>query len=239
MEINSEAIVRLAWCRQLGLDDDALGVDRERADGRTIRVEATDQVMVLRLWDDTVVVGPGWLHDRTRTVDPTAWSDEHVLLRLCDGHPARLIGAATLGYTDSYVRIEGLSDVPVADDPESVARLERSCPPDDVAEVGLAGMDRVFVTLDDRDQPTAGAGYDEWAHVLGHVGVLTLPELRRSGYGTRAAALAANDALDAGLIAQWRARVGNEASRRAARALGFAEIGVQTTVVLSSGPSQQ
>ncbi|MGI8456851.1 MAG: hypothetical protein ACR2LI_01885 [Propionibacteriaceae bacterium] len=235
MEINTEAIVRLAWSRQLGLHDDALARDREPQHGRTIRVEASDQIMVVRLWDDTVVLGPGWMQDRAGSADPDTLSDAHVLLRLCDGHSVRLIREATLGYTDRYVQIDGLSEVPVADDPESVARLERSCPPDDVAEVGLAAMSRVFVTLDDRDQPTAGAGYDEWAHLLGHVGVLTLPELRRSGWGTRAAALAANDALDAGLVAQWRARVGDVAPRRAARGLGFAEIGSQTSIALSPG----
>jgi hypothetical protein len=230
MERNTEAIIRLAWCRQLGLPDDALG-----GHGEPLRIEAADQVMVVRLWADTVVVGPGWLHDRTRTLDPAGLADEHELLRRCDGHPVRLIGQATLAYTDSYVKLDDLAEIPVADDAPSVARLEGACPPDDVTEVGLSTMERVFVTLDDRDQPTAGAGYDEWVHILGHVGVLTPPELRRSGFGTRAAALAVNDALDAGLVPQWRARVGNEPSRRAAARLGLREVGSQTTLLVRAG----
>ena len=83
-----------------------------------------------------------------------------------------------------------------------------------MAEVGLAELGRVFVTFDDRDQPTSGAGYDEWQGLLGHLGVLTPPELRGNGWGTVAAALALNDALDVGLVAQWRARIDNTASRR-------------------------
>jgi predicted GNAT family acetyltransferase len=93
-------------------------------------------------------------------------------------------------------------------------------------------MSRVLVTLDDRDQPTAGAGYDEWQGILGHLGVLTPPEQRRSGRGTTAAALALNDALDAGLVPQWRTRVENVAARRVARRLGFVEVGAQTSVAL-------
>ena len=45
-----------------------------------------------------------------------------------------------------------------------------------------------------------------------------------------AAALALNDALDVGLVAQWRARTDNPASRRLAQRLGFAESGEQSTV---------
>jgi hypothetical protein len=144
-----------------------------------------------------------------------------------------VVGQAVLGFTDRYAELEGLEGVPVADEPAAVAALERACPPDDVTEVGLAAMSRVFVTLDDRDHPTAGSGYEEWQGILGHLGVLTPPEQRRSGRGTTAAALALNDALDAGLVPQWRTRVDNVASRRMARRLGFVEVGAQTTVALA------
>ncbi len=235
MEANSQAIVRLAWSRLLRLPDDTL--DPAANPVRTIRSDATDQAMVLRLWETWVVLGPGWLQDRTAGVDPKTLADPTRLLRACDGHQARLIGRAVLGYTDRYTepRVPGslaLEDVPVDDAPSAAASLERACPPDDVAEVGLAEMSRLFVTLDDRDQPTSGAGYDEWQGLLGHLGVLTPPELRGTGWGTVAAALALNDALDAGLVPQWRARTDNLASRRLARKLGFTRAGEQTTVTL-------
>ena len=229
METNTDAIVRLGWARSLGLPDDALDPDDQPG---TLWVDSPDTVMVLRLWDRHVVVGPPWLQQRTVGVHPLQLADESVLLRCCEGRPARLLGQDVLAFTDRYAELDGLSDVPVADDPEAVAALERGCPPDDVTQVGLAGLGRVFVTLDDRDQPTAGAGYDEWQGFLGPVGVLTPPEHRRSGRGTTAAALALNDALDAGLVPQWRCRVENVAARRMARRLGFVEVGGQTTVVL-------
>ena len=230
METNTEAIVRLGWARLLGLPDDALG--RDPAAG-PVRVISVDKAMVVRLWERSVIVGPEWLHARTEGLHPARLADQSTLLRCCDGHPARLVGQAVLAYTDGYVTTAGLGDVPAADDPEIVAALERACPPDDVTEVGLGRLSRAVVTLDDREAPLAGAGYEEWRGILGQLGVLTPPEQRRAGHGTTAASLALNDALDAGLVPQWRARVDNVASRRLARRLGLVEVGSQTTVALT------
>ena len=230
METNTGAIVRLGWARLLGLPDDAL--DREHRPA-PVRVLSADTVMVVRLWERSVVVGPDWLHERTEGLDPSRLADQSTLLRCCDGHRARLVGQAVLAYTDGYVTTDGLGNVPAADDPEIVAALERACPPDDVTEVGLSGFSRAVVTLDDREAPLAGAGYAEWQGILGQLGVLTPPEHRRAGHGTTAASLALNDALDAGLVPQWRTRVDNVASRRLARRLGLVEVGSQTTVALS------
>jgi hypothetical protein len=231
VETNTGAIVRLGWARSLGLPDDAL--DPDDGGARTLWVEAPDRVTVLRLWGRFVVAGPRWLQQRAQGVHPRQLAEESVLLRCCEGHAARSGGESVLAYTDRYAELDGLEDVPVADEPAAVAALERACPPDDVTEVGLGGLSRVFVTLDDRDQPTAGAGYAEWQGILGHLGVLTPPEQRRAGRGTTAAALALNDALDVGLVPQWRTRLDNVASRRMARRLGLVEVGTQTTVTLA------
>ena len=40
------------------------------------------------------------------------------------------------------------------------------------------------------------------------------------------------EAVDAGLVAQWRCRVGNEASLRLADRLGFTRLGMQASVAL-------
>nr|WP_294693660.1 GNAT family N-acetyltransferase [uncultured Friedmanniella sp.] len=230
METNTKAIVRLGWSRLLGLPDDAL--DSGSGTG-PVRVPSLDTVMVVRLWERSVVVGPDWLQERTAGFNPARLADQSTLLRCCDGHSARLVGQAVLAYTDGYVTTPGLGNVPAADDPEIVAALERACPPDDVTEVGLSRLSRAVVTLDDREAPLAGAGYAEWQGILGQLGVLTPPEHRRAGHGTTAAALALNDALDAGLVPQWRTRVDNVASRRLAHRLGLVEVGSQTTIALS------
>jgi len=196
-------------------------------------VESETTAMVVRLFDHVVLVGPDWLHDRAAALDPLTLSEQSALLRCCDGHPARLVGESVLAYTDSYVRAAGLAEVPVSDEPELMGALEQACPPDDVTEVGLGRMFQALVVLDDADSPQAGAGYAEWQGILGQLGVLTPPALRRSGHGRTAASLAVNDALDSGLVPQWRARVGNTASRRLGRSLGLTEVGTQTTVRLS------
>jgi hypothetical protein len=132
----------------------------------------------------------------------------------------RLLGHATLAFRDEYLALDERVAVSVTDDPAAVLDLEKACPPDDVAEVGLADMSRALVTLDELDQPTAGAGYAEWEQIIAHLGVLTPPAFRRRGFGQVAAALATNDALDLGLVPQWRApdrKPGVPEHRRAAR----------------------
>lgn len=228
MEDNTAAIVRLAWTRILGLPDGALeGV----ADQRTM-CEGADTITFVRLWAHRVLVAPAWFLDRARTLSDAELTNGSQLLARTAGYGGRLLGDATLAYLDGYLESDELDALTVTDDPAALVDLELSCPPDDVAEVGLAELGTALVTLDELDRPTAGAGYDEWAHLLAHLGVLTPPEFRRRGHGGAAVALASNDALDAGLVPQWRARVENGASRRLATRLGFTEIGSQTTVLL-------
>jgi len=56
-------------------------------------------------------------------------------------------------------------------------------------------------------------------------------------FGLLSAALATNEALDFGLVPQWRSRIENTASRRTAARLGFVEVGSQTTVLLAAAPA--
>jgi hypothetical protein len=233
MEPGTRAIVELAWARRLGLPDDAL------EPGTSWRLTRSDAAvaMFVSLWEHRVLVGPDWLLERAEGVDDEVLASGPGLLGLTARTPGgtaagRLLGEGLLAFTDRYVEHEALETVVVADDPQAVHDLERQCPPDDVTEVGLGAMTERFVLLDDREATTAGSGYDEWEGILAHLGVLVPPALRRTGLGTLAAAMATNDALDSGLVPQWRARVENAASLGLARRLGFEAVGTQTTVVL-------
>lgn len=233
MDSGTRAIVELAWARRLGLADDAL---QPGADRRLTRADATVATFV-SLWDHRVLVGPAWLLERAERLDDEVLVSGPGLLELASsgrhgGAPARIRGEAVLAFTDAYVQHEQLETVVVADDPQAVHDLERQCPPDDVTEVGLAGLAQRFVLLDDREAATAGSGFDEWEGILAQLGVLVPPALRQSGLGTLAGALATNDALDSGLVAQWRCRRENVASMLLARRLGFEPVGTQTTVLL-------
>ena len=236
MEPGTRAIVELAWARRLGLPDDAL------EPGTSWRLTRADDTtaMFVRLWEHRVLVGPDWLLDRAEGVDDDVLASGAGLLGLTVRTPGaaaagRLLGQAVLAFSDRYVEHDALETVVVADDPQAVHDLERQCPPDDVTEVGLGTMTDRFVLLDDREATTAGSGYDEREGILAHLGVLVPPAIRRSGLGTLAAAMAMNDALDSGLVPQWRARVENTASRGLGQRLGFELVGTQTTVVLTPG----
>ncbi|HEX8488983.1 MAG TPA: GNAT family N-acetyltransferase [Propionibacteriaceae bacterium] len=228
METNTESIIRLAWARTLGLDDDAL---LRPAEGRLTRVDES-VIMFVALWEHRILIAPSEVLPVATERTHGELADGSTLLALTGGRRGRLLGEAVLSFTDAYVSVPGIQSVAVADDAPTVAALERSCPPDDVAEAGLSLMSRHFVTLDDEDVPTAAAGYAESQGILAAVGVLVPPELRRSGHGTMASAIATNDALDAGLIPQWRARRGHRGSTALARRLGYRQIGAQTTVLL-------
>jgi hypothetical protein len=237
VETGTRAIVELAWARRLGLPDDAL------EPGTSWRVTRVDDsvAMFVSLWEHRVLVGPDWLLDRADGVDDSVLASGSGLLGLAaptpEGRPrGRLVGEAVLSFTDLYLEHDALETVVVADDPQSVHDLERQCPPDDVTEVGLSARTDRFVLLDDREAPDAGSGYDEWEGILAHVGVLVPPAVRRSGLGTLAGAMATNDALDSGLVPQWRCRPENVAALALARRLGYESVGTQTTVALTTAP---
>jgi len=233
VEGNTEAIVRLAWARVLGLPDDAL-----TEPGVGLITRASDElIMFVRLWQHEVLVAPTGVLDHVRAGGSAALVDGSQLLALSRRWGGRLLGSTTLAFRDEYVGLKELDSVTVTDDPVAVLDLEKACPPDDVAEVGLAEMSRALVTLNELDQPTAGAGYAEWEQIIAHLGVLTPPPFRRRGFGLVSAALATNEALDLGLVPQWRSRIENTASRRTAARLGFVEVGSQTTVLLAAAPA--
>lgn len=228
METNTESIIRLAWARTLGLADDAL---LEPAQQRLTRVDDS-MIMFVALWEHRVLIAPPWLLDVASDLTSAELSDGSRLLALSAEHGGRLLGEAVLGFTDAYVSHPRVDTVVVTNEAQAVMDLERSCPPDDVAEVGLSLMTDRFVTLDERDDHTAAAGYAVSQGILASVGVLVPPPLRRAGHATLAAAIATNDALDTGLVPQWRSRRGHRASLALARRLGYREIGAQTIVLL-------
>lgn len=203
------------------------------ASGRLCRVDES-MIMFVSLWQHRVLIGPHWLIDMAPTLSNAELAGGSQLLSLSAAHAGRLLGEAVLGFTDEYVRGDDLDKVPVSDEVESVAALERACPPDDVAEATLSLMSQHFVTLDEQGHATAAAGYGESQGILAPIGVLVPPIYRLAGHGTQAAAIATNHALDAGLVAQWRARRGHRASLALSRRLGYREIGAQTTVLLNA-----
>jgi hypothetical protein len=231
MDTNTRSIVGLAWARVLGLPDDTLLTP---ADWRLGRVDDT-MITFVQLWDHRVLVGPQRFLDQVADVPNEMLVDGPSLLALSaelPGGPGRLQAATSLAFLDTYVPGEELKTTTVSDDRAVVADLERRCPPDDVAEVGLSSMTWKIAVFDEADEPVAGAGFAEWQGIVADLGVLTPLPVRRAGHGLIAAGIATNEALDRGLVPQWRGRADDQVARRLARRLGFRAVGTQTTISL-------
>ncbi|MDP9848734.1 GNAT superfamily N-acetyltransferase [Streptosporangium lutulentum] len=145
--------------------------------------------------------------------------------------PAGTLGPAWLSYLDraDFVPVGGEVERLPVDHPavrKLIAEVDR-------AEADEAGLDEItsdaFVVRD-AAEVISGCGYRPWSDTAAHLSVLTASHRRGQGYARMAASAAALDALDRGLMPQWRARV--DPSRRVARALGFRELGTQLSLRL-------
>jgi GNAT superfamily N-acetyltransferase len=117
---------------------------------------------------------------------------------------------------------------------ESVQHLAAACDPQDTQESGILTVDSSVAVWLGAGRVVAASGYQLWHGQLGHLSVLVDPAFRGRGLGTAVAARAVGQALEAGLVPQWRARSTILASRQIARTLGFVELGRQATFKLAS-----
>ncbi|MDN5724328.1 MAG: GNAT family N-acetyltransferase [Propionibacteriales bacterium] len=233
LDANTEAIIAMCWARMHELPDDAFLPHRDGPE--TARIEDPndgESLSHVRLFGQGVLSGPAWALDAARPYDDDALTP-HRLLTLAAGHGPRLLGEAALAYTDRYIEHPDLAGARVTDDPAAVTDLMARCPADDIGESGVEEMTDRWVLLDAADLPVALAGYQMWGDIIAHLGVLTALDDRRRGHGGLVAAAAVNEALDAGLVPQWRARLDNRSSLALASVLGFERIGTQTTILLS------
>ena len=72
----------------------------------------------------------------------------------------------------------------------------------------------------------------DWYDTIAHLSVFTDASPRGHGLAGRVAAVAVAASLERDLIPQWRSRLGNDASARAADRLGFTPLGRQAYVRL-------
>lgn len=228
------SIIQLAWSRRLGLDDDAMAGGRNR-----IYREGNNAPLLtfVSLFGKEALVGPTWALDAAKSLPGAELARHSTLLSMSRAHGGRGLGEAFLYFCDTLPSFPD-DGPPVSSDPEHALALERLCPPDDVAEVGLSAMEHTFVLVDESADPLlplAGAGYDIWEGILAHLGALTAPAERQRGRASYAASIAIEESMAAGLIPQWRARTDNAASQRTALSAGFVRVGSQTSVVLEGG----
>lgn len=114
-----------------------------------------------------------------------------------------------------------------------VAAVKAQCSPAETDESGVTQMDHRFVLDDDRGSPVAAAGYETWDNAVAHLGLAVAVGHRSQGLGAMVASAAALDALDHGLVLQWRSSETNPASRRTGERLGFVALGTQIAIELT------
>ncbi len=233
LEPGSAEIIQLAWARRLGFDDGAFagaaGRRLTRAD------QAARSLQFVRLFGSSALVGPQWAIDAAAGYSDEELAQHVTLLTITRGHGGHGLGAAALFFADDLPLQQPAEELTVSHGNPEAVELEALCPPDDVNEVGLAGLEHRFTIMhtdDGRRTPVACGAYTEWEGILAQLGVLVAPEWRRRGVGTLAASIAAHEALASGLTLQWRADVSNKGSLALARSLGFTAGGIQTSVLL-------
>ncbi|MET3367866.1 UNVERIFIED_CONTAM: GNAT superfamily N-acetyltransferase [Jeotgalibacillus campisalis] len=246
LEPTSAAIIQLAWARRLGLDDDAFASAAARlttssADpgdpgNRIVRVDNSARALVfLRLFGVSALVGPQWALDNAAAIADTQLAQHVTLLTITRSHGGHGLGSSALFFADDLPLQQPSDELTVSQgNPEAIS-LEGLCPPDDVNEVGLQGLEHRFTIMhpeEDQPTPVACGAYAEWEGILANMGVLVAPPWRRRGLGTLAASIAAHEALASGLTLQWKADVSNTGALAMARSLGFATGGLHASVLL-------
>ncbi len=232
----SLARVRRVWREEIGapaaFQDSGVTVFGHAPSDETARVS------LVRLGEATAVVVPPAL------VDPLS---EHIAQRpdgdLTDpstavelvGPVARFLGPAALAFADDQCfRSRGsaaTTTLPAGHD--LIRELTAACGPRDTQESAVAELPSPISVVERDGTVVAASGYEVWSAGVAHIGVLTHPRWRGRGLATAVAGAAVARALDAGLVAQWRARTSLTASRRIARSLGFIEVGQQLSLWLA------
>ncbi|ABY22713.1 acetyltransferase [Renibacterium salmoninarum ATCC 33209] len=225
-ETASAAIVKLAWERLLGFDDGAF-----QPGGRLTKVTDSGTGSFVQLFDCKALLGPQWFLDRAAGLSDEELVQHSTLLSLGADHGARGLGAAELMFADDLEIIDPSTETTVSLAAADKALLSTLCPVDDVNESGIAETTHQF-TIVSEQEAFASAGYQEWQGLLAHLSLLVRPDMRRNGFGLTVAGIAAQEALGAGLIPQWRVSISNQASQALATKLGFVAAGLQTSVLL-------
>lgn len=217
--------LRAAWAEALGVAPAAL-------EGSSVtRVERVDldAVVVVALGAATVVAAPPSTKAALDALPVAMLRDAEAIATALPG--SRAIGTAHLLFTGSRPCHPAH---PVAEASSlDVASVGASLPEDAWAEAGVQEMEHRWAVRDG-DEAVAVAGYQRWHGSVAHLGVAARPSRRRHGFALAAATGAVCAAIDAGLVAQWRTRIGNEASLRLAERLGFTRLGSQAAVALSA-----
>jgi len=149
-------------------------------------------------------------------------------LARCD---PEFIGSASIGFRESaFGGAQQHAIVPA--DEAAVDEMRAAVPESEWHEGGLDDMPDRWAVRSPDGGIAALAGFERWGDGLAQIGVVASTALRGRGFARAVASAAVTEAHNAGLVAQWRSRAGNESSQRLGASLGFVVLGQQAAVAL-------
>ncbi|MGM1029285.1 MAG: GNAT family N-acetyltransferase [Actinomycetota bacterium] len=216
--------LRVAWAEAVGIP--VTGFDGE---GVTwIARDDLDSVVVVELGSAMAVAAPRRALAVLETRHRSSLRDAAEIAAALPGSTP--VGTAHLLFTGT--RPAAPSHPVVAGDDRDLVKVRDAVAEEEWAEAGVEPMARHWAVREGRE-PLAVAGFQPWHSTIAHIGVVASARHRGRGYATAAATAAVCAAIDEGLVAQWRCRVGNAVSLRLAHRLGFTRLGAQSAVELA------
>ena len=211
-----------------------------------VQEHSGDLVGASRIW--ILAVGPfplvslppgamGILGERARDWTRSLIADTPALREEIRPYQAdKIIGPAMIGYgTSKTLALSRAAEARrlTPEDAEAVARLRVLCS-DEEWDHGGSGHQEVptFGCFNNDGDLAALAGYKTWSQEIAHISIVGAPGQRGRGLATAAVACAAQHALGAGLLPQYRTLVANAPSMGIAKRLGFVEYGFSISVRL-------
>ena len=224
MKEKTRQLIEQFWTHDLGLESDAFG----RSEIRCSIQSLYNGVAVFRQAGDLVVAVPAAHHARVQD-SMRGCSMEEVFsvewLRSSLGEKAeKILGPAEVHYADETTfkspganRGRSLSE----EDGLSCRALQAALTATEAEESGYSADWLPAFGAFSGNTLCAAASYSVWEPSIAHIVVATHPEYRRRGFAKAAVGALADDALNRGLILQWRAVAWNKGSLALARDLGF------------------
>jgi RimJ/RimL family protein N-acetyltransferase len=149
----------------------------------------------------------------------------------------KVVGPAFIGYwtagTSGLVWAKQARPLSASDVPE-VDALRAECTEEEWQHGGCGSSGALsFGVFDGEQRLCSLASYVVWDR-LAHISIVTRPAARGHGFARAAVSLAAEHAIKAGLVPQYRTLASNVRSLQLARRLGFQEYGLSVYVRLSA-----
>lgn len=189
-----------------------------------------DDIHVLDLAGSGAIVGPQWFIERTEDISVDALLQPARLLEIAYDHGGRITGPVDLAFLGDYTDAPPDEQLLISHDIDDALAVAALCPPDDSTTADLGNRTRWFTALTDSTEVLGCAAYSEFQGFVADLTTLTAPAHRRHGIGCAVTLLAAEDALDSGLIPQLRTSRGSAIGATLPRKAKFDVLGAYARV---------